>query len=109
MRQPNLTLTRLSSNLGKVEPLANTPYVEECCLEIEKQQDYPSDRYLVFQARLQDIADSTCRSFPFHDVDYWSILGTEPVCMLVRSFERDLERFKNTLEPDLAQSSTPKP
>lgn len=99
-----LIYARLSSNLGKIEPLQNTPYVEECCTEIEKQQEYSSDQYLVFQARLENVADAAIRSFPFQNAEYWSNMGTEPICMLVKSFERDLERFKNTLEPELLQS-----
>ncbi|RDW66376.1 hypothetical protein BP6252_10011 [Coleophoma cylindrospora] len=95
----------LSSNCGKTEPLQSSPYVEECCIAIEKQQEYLSDRYLVFQVRLQNIADAAVHSFPFHGVDYWSKLGPEPIYMLVKSFERDLEQFENTLEPELAQNT----
>jgi hypothetical protein len=91
--------------MGKIEPLQNTPYVEECCNEIEKQHEYLSDRYLVFQVRVQSLADAGMRSFPFPGVDYWDHLGTEAITMLVKSFERDLERFKNTLDPELVQSS----
>ena len=96
---------RLAANIGKIQPLQNTPYVEECCVEIEKQQEYLTDRYLVLQVRFQNIADNALRSFPFSSVDYWGELGTETVIMLVKSFERDLERFKNMLEPGLIQSS----
>ncbi|CAM1502540.1 Fc.00g045240.m01.CDS01 [Cosmosporella sp. VM-42] len=95
----------LSANLGKIEPLQDTPYVEECRVELETRQEYLSDRYLVLQVQLQNIADASRRSFPFHSVDYWSQMGTETIRMLVKSFEKDLEQFKISLESGLIQST----
>lgn len=102
-------LSRLSANLGKMEPLQSTPYVEECCIEIEKQQEHPSDSYLVFQVRLHNIADAAIRTFPFYGVDYWGKMGAETIFMLVKSFEESLDRFKSTIDPELMQSSMYQP
>jgi hypothetical protein len=72
---------------------------------LEKSQEYSSDKYLVFQIRLQIIADAAIGSFPFHGRDYWDSLDTPLIGMVVKSLEADLKRFQESLEPKLVQSS----
>lgn len=100
---------RLANNIGKIEPLLNTSYVEGCCAEVEKHGEYPSDRYLLLLVRLQSIADTPTFVLPHADGDRWSKLGSEAVNVLLKSFQRDLEQFKDTLEPHLLQNSTHPP
>ncbi|KAH8645439.1 hypothetical protein BX600DRAFT_444439 [Xylariales sp. PMI_506] len=94
----------LSVNIGKIEPLQNTSYVEECCAELERQQEYESDLYLVFQVRFLNLTDAPIRSFQSHSMKYWKQSKTDAIYMLVKSFERNLEQFKKALNPELLRN-----
>lgn len=92
--------TRLSMNVGKIEPLQNTQYVAECCRDIERDQEYPSDVYLVFLIQLQ-------RNFPLRSgIDFWASLNSGSLWTLTASLQKELEIFQNSLSTELAQNST---
>lgn len=100
-----LTLARISMNIGKIEPLQNTPYVAECCKDIEETKEYSSDAYLVFLVRLQFMASTINGSFPLSGIDYWGNLGTGPVWTIVKALQGELDSFQSSLPPELLQSS----
>jgi hypothetical protein len=95
----------LASNIGKIEPLNVTPYVEECCADLEKEQEYSTDLSVAFQTRLHCMVDASRRTFPGSGVDYFGVLGVVPVTMLTKSFEKELDRFRTSLPPDFQQDS----
>lgn len=82
------------------DALMNTELLETCCKVLESTRPYPSDEYLVKLVRIQQLAQSI--SLTMADIDKQAM--KLPLTMVVRSFQDQLDLFRNSLSPELAQN-----
>lgn len=82
-----------------IDPIREASYIEECCYAIEKSREYPSDNYLVYLVRLQNISE---KIRPI-SVPAWI---DQPLAMYIKMLQTELQQFKDNLPEELKQNST---
>ncbi|KAK9457906.1 hypothetical protein V1511DRAFT_526989 [Dipodascopsis uninucleata] len=80
-------------------------YIEQCCELFETPAALPGDRCLAYLGRLSRINISILDIFHPVDQEEPSDLRDSRLSMMIKVFEHDLENWKTSLTPDLANDS----
>ncbi|CAM1505357.1 Fc.00g109940.m01.CDS01 [Cosmosporella sp. VM-42] len=84
--------------------LMNTTYLETCCKVLETTMQYPSDEYLVKLVRIQQLAQSISLTMAIDNISQTAM--KLPLTMVVRSFQDQLDSFRDSLRPQFANNDT---
>lgn len=82
----------------------NTTYLEQCCKVLEETMQYPSDEYLVKLVRIQQLAQSISLTMAIDNISQHAM--KLPLTMVVRSFQDQLDAFRESLPPQYASNGT---
>ncbi|KAF4461180.1 cercosporin resistance [Fusarium albosuccineum] len=82
--------------------LMNTNSLEACCKVLETTMQYPSDEYLVKLVRIQQLAQSI--SLTMAEVVDGHQAMKLPLTMVVRSFQDQLDQYRESLGPRLCSN-----
>ncbi|WZH44654.1 Zn2-C6 fungal-type domain-containing protein [Fusarium acuminatum] len=82
--------------------LMNANHVDMCCRVLETTMQYPSDEYLVKLVRIQQLAHSI--SIAMSPENLSQTVSKLPLTMVVQSFEEQLQQYKDSLGPRLADN-----
>ncbi|KAJ4170041.1 hypothetical protein NW754_006182 [Fusarium falciforme] len=77
--------------------LMNTSSLETCCKALEANMQYPSDEYLVKLVRIQQLAQSISLTMTVENIGQHAM--KLPLTMVVRSFQDQLDQYRNSLGP----------
>lgn len=82
-----------------VDPIKDTPYIEECCHALIESKEYPSDKHLVHLVRLQQINEKIrLITVPADGVD-------QPLAMYVKMLHAELQQFRESSPNEVEQNS----
>lgn len=90
--------------LQKMSTFPHSAYIEDCCESLGKDEEYPSDRYLLHIVRLQYILEKVNRLSFQHRIE--PRYPDPAVELYVSNFKSDLELFKERLPFAIHESST---
>ncbi|KAM0481626.1 hypothetical protein ACHAP7_004532 [Fusarium lateritium] len=82
--------------------LMNTNHVDMCCRILETTMQHPSDEYLVKLVRIQQLAHSI--SVAMSPESLSQTVSKLSLTMVVQSFEEQLQQYKDSLGPRLADN-----
>lgn len=80
----------------------NANHVDMCCRVLETTMQYPSDEYLVKLVRIQQLAHSI--SIAMSPENLSQTVSKLPLTMVVQSFEEQLQQYKDSIGPRLADN-----
>lgn len=80
----------------------NTTYLETCCKVLETRMQYPSDEFLVTLVRIQQLAQSISLTMAIDNISQHAM--KLPLTMVVRSFQDQLDSFRDSLPPQFASN-----
>ncbi|KAL6356191.1 hypothetical protein LRP88_09782 [Fusarium phalaenopsidis] len=92
----------MERNLDHMRAYAGTYYLntfslETCCKALEANMQYPSDEYLVKLVRIQQLAQSISLTMTVENIGQHAM--KLPLTMVVRSFQDQLDQYRNSLGP----------
>ncbi|OTB02653.1 hypothetical protein M426DRAFT_322418 [Hypoxylon sp. CI-4A] len=95
----------ISLAFQKIDPPRYTPYIDQCLKELEEEGEYETDSLLVHLVRIQHLSE---RIAQLHNKD-----GTEndmngitraPVSAYCNIFQTEVEKFRDSLPPNLSSN-----
>ncbi|TWU73680.1 hypothetical protein ED733_004454 [Metarhizium rileyi] len=86
----------------KTDVLMSTTQLDHCCKVIESSMEFTSDEYLIKLVKIQQLAHSISMTMSADDMAPMSL----PLIMVVQSFQDQLDTFRASLPPHLAQNPT---
>ncbi|KFG86121.1 putative tRNA processing endoribonuclease Trz1 [Metarhizium anisopliae] len=86
----------------KTDVLMSTTQLDHCCKVIENSMEYPSDEYLIKLVKIQQLAQTISITVSSDGMAPMSL----PLVMVVQSFQDQLDTFRASLSPRLAQNPT---
>lgn len=86
----------------KTDVLMSTTQLDHCCKVIENSMEYPSDEYLIKLVKIQQLAQTISITVSSDGMAPMSL----PLVMVVQSFQDQLDTFRASLSPRLAQNRT---
>lgn len=93
-------VSKLGTSFKRLDPMRFTQHLEDCCQALISAAEYPSDFQLVQHVRLQRVLE---RYLPQAIGQPLSV----PVRSFVKCFEEDIEKYKQSLPPDLLKDGAP--
>lgn len=86
----------------KTDVLMSTTQLDHCCKVIETSMEFPSDEYLIKLVKIQQLAQTISITVSSDGMAPMSL----PLVMVVQSFQDQLDTFRASLPPRLAQNRT---
>lgn len=86
-----------------MEPVRFTKYTNECCEELKKALEFPTDAYLVQLIRVVHLGDKVHRTTSINELGFSAGLST-PLGLLVRGYQAELQELKTSFSCELPQS-----
>ncbi|KID90948.1 hypothetical protein MGU_01902 [Metarhizium guizhouense ARSEF 977] len=86
----------------KTDVLMSTTQLDHCCKVIETSMEFPSDEYLIKLVKIQQLAQTISITVSSDGMAPMSL----PLVMVVQSFQDQLDTFRASLPPRLAQNPT---
>lgn len=97
-----LTPQSISMILQKLGTFPHSVYIEECCKSMAEENEYPTDKYLLYIVRLQHIFEKMDH-IPVQQPS--EIIDSDTAAKLsVRTWRSDLESFKACLPFTIVES-----
>lgn len=87
----------------KPDAFMNTSYLEACCRVIGEKMECSTDEFLIYLVKIQQLAQSISMTLAFRNNS--SLQVDLPVTIIIKSFQQQLESFKNSVPISLADKS----
>ncbi|KAK1751659.1 protein priB [Echria macrotheca] len=87
----------------KPDGLMGTTYLEECCLTLEASMEYPTDEFLVWLVRAQQLSQSICLALAFRHA---GVLGQEPIMSVIERFKQQIQAYRATVPLAIKENAT---
>lgn len=84
----------------KTDVFMSTTQIDNCCKVIETHLEFPSDEYLIKLVKIQQLAQTISVTMAADGMAPMSL----PLIMVIQSFQDQLDTFKASLSPRLAQN-----
>lgn len=88
--------------LQKMSTFPHSTYLEDCCRDLEKKEEYPTDKYLLYIVLLQHIAEKVDNLFAQFGGDLSSPGAT--VELRIMTLKSELEIFKERLPFQISEN-----
>lgn len=88
----------------KPDAFMNTSYLEACCRVIGSKMECATDELLIYLVKIQQLAQSISMTLAFRNNS--SLQVDLPVTIIIKSFQQQLEAFKNSVPMSLADNSS---
>lgn len=85
----------------RFDSLRYNAQLSDACRNLEEAQEYPSDRFLVYLVRLQNIVQRIERKVSVNDFTADTMI---PLAMFVNALHSELKDFKNSIPADVAEN-----
>ncbi|KAJ5809706.1 uncharacterized protein N7503_001924 [Penicillium pulvis] len=93
----------LSICVREMEPVRFTKYTDECCEELTKAMEFPTDAYLVQLIRVVHLGDKVHRTTPIKELGPSAVVST-PLGLIVRGHQAELQQLKTSFSCESPQS-----
>ncbi|KAG8165697.1 hypothetical protein KVR01_004249 [Diaporthe batatas] len=83
-------VTMIFTTNKKPDAFMNTTYLESCCRVIEEKMEYPTDEFIVYLTRTQQLSQSISMTLAFRNASL-------PLSMIIKSFQEQIAQLRASI------------